>query len=725
MNKRIPIIIGLILIILSVWLLITPIKNVRAFLERVDNLGYDIQLRTYILTEGLKPETPVVIIDIDDKSLQGIGRWPWSRSKLATMVNNIKQANPAIIAFDILFAEQQENVVDIVWEKAKLPELKKIKPLFDEDKIFAKSLAENTDILAISFLPTNQIQNILPPPMLQFTKQEVSQLGLIEAKGYISNIPILQNAAKGAGFINSYPDTDGILRRAPLLIEYKNGIYASLALETVLTYLDVKAKLVTHSYNGKLRLEGIQIGANTIPTDERGAALIPFIGKSYTFPYFSAIDALENKIPKEKLAGKIILIGTTATGLGDLQPTAIQTPYPGVEAQANLINGMLQQDMFSYKPAWTTGATIAVAIAFGLLAAFIFPYLGPRMLGVIIIGLPLLLFFINNQIWENTGLVLSFLVPVILVIAIALLNILYGYLFETRRREHLKDMFGQYVPKKHIDEMLRSKGNYGLGGESREMSVLFADIRNFTTISETMTAAELVEFLNTFFTPMTEIIFSHRGTIDKYVGDLIMAFWGAPLKDKHHARHAIESALAMQNRLQALRQELATKKLPEIHIGIGINSGVMSIGDMGSRFRRNYTVLGDAVNLASRVEGLSKFYGANIIVTETTQHNQNRFIFRFLDKVRVKGKKLGVEIYEVLGLKAELTQALEAELTMYQQAIAAYYSQQWLLAEDAFLKLHNDHPQIKIYKIYLERIHEYKDQAMPVDWDGVFVHTEK
>lgn len=315
--------------------------------------------------------------------------------------------------------------------------------------------------------------------------------------------------------------------------------------------------------------------------------------------------------------------------------------------------------------------------------------------------------------------------PNFLVLGIGLLNIIYGYLFETRKREHLKEMFGQYVPAKHIDEMLKSSGNYALRGESRELSVLFADIRNFTMISENMQANELVDMLNTFFTPMTEIIFKHRGTIDKYVGDLIMAFWGAPLKDKYHAQHAITSALDMQKKVNHMRDMIKQRNWAEINIGIGINSGVMNVGDMGSRYRRNYTVLGDAVNLASRVESLTKFYGVNIIVTEFTQANQNKFIFRKLDKVRVKGKKHGLGIYEVICMQSEANQELIQELKMYHTALDLYFLQQWDEANLLMTQLHQQFPHTKIYQIYIDRINEFKNKTLPADWDGVYVHETK
>lgn len=733
MSKRIPIFLGIILIGLAIWLLITPTKFVRLFIERLDNIGYDLQLRTRLLTKHALVDSPVAIIDIDDKSIQEIGRWPWPRSKLAELTNKLKQQGAAVIAFDIFFSEKENNIADILIEKLaqknllNLPLisiLNKNHALFDEDSIFAKSLSEAETVLAIGFLPRKQTQNQLSTPLLTLTQAELTQLDIFNAAGYISNIEILQKAAKASGFINIFADNDGIIRRAPLLMEYDGNVYPALSLQAVLSFLNEQATLITPSYGKSKELEGIQIGKVIIPTDASGQVFIPFVGKSYTFPYYSAIDVLKDNLPKNALLGKILFVGTSATGLGDLQATAVQNPFPGVEIQATLVNGILKNN-FSYKPEWTTGANLVLTILFGLIAAFVFPYFGPRILGIVIIFLPPLLLLFNSWIWEETGLILSSLIPAFLVLAIAMLNMIYGYLFETRRREHLKEMFGQYVPEKHIDEMLRTSSDYGLRGEDRDMSVLFADIRGFTTISEGMSAAELVELLNTFFTPMTEIIFKHRGTIDKYVGDLIMAFWGAPLKDKNHAYHAIQSALEIQKKVKELQPLLAEHKWPEIKIGIGINSGLMSVGDMGSRFRRNYTVLGDNVNLASRVEGLTKFYGVDIIVTEKTAQHQTKFVFRQLDRVKVKGKKLSIAIYEVICSEINLTPKLKQELESYQKALNYYFSQKWDEADEIINELKKTYPDKKIYQLYIERIQEFKQRTLPADWDGVYVHLSK
>ncbi len=732
MNKRLPVLLGFFLSMLATWALITSNGFIHSMLESLDNLGYDLQMKAHILTNAPALSPAIAIVDIDDRSLEVEGRWPWPRSKLASLVSQLQTNGAIVIAFDMFFSEKETNIVTELLTKlgnekdidAKVLEILKSKSsLFDDDDMFASKLSTTNSVLAIGFLPRPQTQNILPAPLFTLSEKQVADLHLYKAIGYVVSIPVLQNAAKFGGFINIFADSDGIFRHAPMLISYQDKLYPSLALQAVMSYIGAPIKLITPNYNGSEQLEGIQLGKTIIPININGQALIPFIGKSYTFPYYSATDVLHNNTPKDALKGKIIFVGTSATGLGDLKPTSIQNPFPGVEIQATLANGILEDD-FSFRPAWTYGANIFLTILFGLISSIVFPYLGPRTLGSVITIVPITLLLLNNWIWEQTGLVLSFLVPVLLVFVSGILNILYGYLFESRRREHLKQMFGQYVPEKHIDEMLQTNSSFGLRGEDREMSVLFADIRGFTTISEGLTAKQLVELLNTYFTPMTEIIFNNQGTIDKYVGDLIMAFWGAPLKDEHHAENAIESALSMQEKSHELVRTLKDKNWPDIKIGIGINSGMMSVGDMGSQYRRNYTVLGDNVNLASRVESLTKFYGANVMITQATREGQTKFIFRKLDRVRVKGKSQGVEIYDVLGRIADLTPELEMELKLYHEALDAYHAQQWEKALELMNQLHAAHPHTKIYHLYIERIQEYGKNP-PVNWDGIYVHLSK
>lgn len=733
MSKRIPIVVGIMFLLIALWLLITPNSTIQQFIERLNNLNYDFMYKVNVVTDKQAVVNHITIIDIDDRSLRAIGRWPWPRKTLANLVTQLQNKGARVVAFDIFFSEVDPNIAKIMLQRlaqenkltpAVASTLKNNVMLFDDDIVFAKSLTGIEPVLPLGFLPYNQTTNVLPKPLMALTPKQQEDLDIKEAKGYISNIAEIQNKAKGSGFINIFPDEDGIIRRTPLLIEYHGNLYPSLSLQAVMTFLGESIQLITHPYHHTQHLEGIKLGFNTIPTNEKSQVLIPFIGKSFTFPYYSAIDVLNGKVPTEAINGKLIFIGTSATGLGDLHPTTVQNPFPGVEIQATVARGILH-NTFSYVPAWALGASIAITLLIGLAAAFIFPYLGPGWLALMIVIFPPLFTLLNHWLWQFTGLIISLLIPMLLVFAIALFNIMYGYLFESRRRERIKAMFGQYVPEKHIDEMLHQPEDLALQGESREMTVLFADIRNFTSMSENLSATELVEVLNTYLTPMTEIIFKNHGTVDKYVGDMIMAFWGAPLKDDKHAEKAIDAALEMHLMVRNLHQTLAKHHWPDIKIGIGINSGQMSVGDMGSQYRRNYTVIGDEVNLASRIEGLTKFYGVDIIVSENTKRDQHKFVFRQLDRVKVKGKNLSIAIYEVICKRLELNAALDDELEKHHQALEHYFKQQWVDAESLFLELHNNHPKVRIYKIFLDRIAEFKNMTLSADWDGVYVHATK
>jgi adenylate cyclase len=733
MSKRFPILLGFVLVAISVWLQITSVDYVKHLLIRLENLAYDIQLRTKVFTHKEPPQTNIAIVDIDDKSLAAEGRWPWPRSRIADLITQLQKQGAVVIGIDMIFPEREDNIATLVMkelDKQNLsspeikPLLKKIEPFFDNDFIFANSLSKSDIVMGISFLPDKTVINELPPPILKLTTPEEQALGFVKSQGVISNLPIIQTAAKNGGFINVYADNDGIIRRVPLLINYNNNLYPSLALEAVRLYLLSNVKVVTANYGSTQQVEGVEIGDNIIPTDASGQAIIPFRGKSFTFPYLPAIDVLNKKIPDSAIQGKIIFIGTSATGLGDLPATAIQSAYPGVEIHATVADGILSHN-FSLKPAWSLGAEVFLTVFLGISFSIIFAFLGPRTLTLLIILLPTGLVFANNWLWEHTGLIISIFVPMILFVILGLVNFSYGYLFETRRRERLKNIFGQYVPAKHIDEMLHSTSDYGMLGEEREMTVLFADIRHFTTISEHLPASQLKELLNEFFTPMTEIIFKYSGTIDKYVGDLIMAFWGAPLKDKKHAQHAIAAALEMQQAVKRLYPILKAHGWPKIHIGIGLNSGLMSVGDMGSKFRRNYTVLGDAVNLASRIESLTKFYGARLIVTENTSQGQKHFIFRQLDRVRVKGKQSGIAIYEVMGKRGEISPELTNEIEINHRALQHYFHREWDNALELFSQLKSLRPKSKLYSIYLKRIIAFKKNPPPEQWDGVYTHLMK
>lgn len=732
MGKRIPFLLGLIVVIIAVLVQISDVKVIQVWKNRLENVAYDMQMRTKLITQRNVPfKTSVVIADIDDKSIKKEGHWPWSRIKLAALTDHLRKAGAVVIAYDMIFPEQEDNIAtlvadDLTKNKLMSPQVQsvfqQIIPSFDSDTIFAKSLAQGDSLAGIVLLPTPQVEGSIPAPLLKLTPEE-NQLNFITSKGVIGPNPVLANYLKNYGFVNSFQDEDGVIRKIPLLIRFQGGLYPSLALEAVRIYLLTNIKLDTAFYGKMKRLEGIEMGNILIPTDAESRIIIPFRGPSFTFPYYSATDILKNKIPDDAFTGKIVFVGST--GLGDLRATAIQSVFPGTEINATIADGILKND-FPVKPTWAPGAEVIITVIIGIICVFIFPFFGPLSSTICILLIPPALIFLNSWFSEKTGLILSVFMPIILIIFIALMNMSYGYLFETRQRIRLKGIFGQYVPETHIDEMLKSSGNYGLLGEDREMTVLFADIRSFTTLSEHMSATNVKEMLNEFFTAMTKIIFNYHGTIDKYIGDLIMAFWGAPLKDTQHTENAINATLDMQKEVIRIRPILKEHHWPELNIGIGLNSGIMSVGDMGSQFRRNYTVLGDAVNLASRVESLTKYYDAKIIVTENTRKGQDKFVFRLLDRVRVKGKEIGVELYEVICRKAELTDVLEKELTLHHEAMQGYFNVDWQKAHELFSQLLKQYPdKSRLYTMYLGRIEHYMQTPPPADWGGIYEHKEK
>jgi adenylate cyclase len=523
------------------------------------------------------------------------------------------------------------------------------------------------------------------------------------------------------------PDDDGIIRTAPLLARRNGQLYGSLALETVRLFLDAQQILLTPKPIGDyMMVESVSLdGLTDIPTDGFGYVLIPYRGKSGSFPYISSADVLNGDIPEGFFENRIVLFGTTAVGLYDMRSTPVESVFPGVEVHANVIAGLLDGH-FPAEPPWALGANVALLGTLGLMSVFIVPFIQPVAIILISMLMLVLVTALNLWVWTEYGWVLAIVAPLLLVMLIGTADLAYGFLTEARGRRQLKAVFGQYVPPEIVDEMNQDPdGNFALEGESRELSVLFCDIRGFTTISESLAADELKQMLNYFFTPMTRIIFERRGTIDKYVGDMIMAFWGAPVHDPQHPQHAVLGALEMLDTLVKMQPELSERGWPKIEIGVGINSGMMNVGDMGSEYRRAYTVIGDAVNLGSRLESLTKYYGVRLIVSESTAAKLDGIVLRGLDRVKVKGKHEPVTIYEPLGTTDRVSREQVAEVEDSNRALEFYYAGVWDSAQAAFEQLQQAFPERKLYGLYLERIDNLREQGVAAGWDGVFEHTSK
>ncbi|MDX1696542.1 MAG: adenylate/guanylate cyclase domain-containing protein, partial [Ketobacteraceae bacterium] len=706
-------------------------------LQRIDFLSFDLRYQLINPVRDAKQHA-IVIIDIDELSLKEQGRWPWSREKMAQLVRALYESGVTMVGMDVVFAEPEINPVALV-EKALTHQeigssalqewLRKTHDQFAFDQHFAEALGSDTVLGYFLYQQTGSESGVLPEPILTLDPERASRLVLVSMQGHSANIPVLQNHALSAGYLTIIPDPDGVVRRAPMVLRYGNKVYSSLALEMARQFLFVdEVRLVTAMQYEAEVMERIELDSFSIPTNALGQALVPFLGKARSFPYFSATDVLNGRTDTEQLAGTIALVGTSAWGLGDLKAMPLSAEYPGVEVHANLLNGILNSQgdsrVFPHRPDLARQITALALFATGLLLCVILPRLNPSALIVASFFLLAAIVGTNFFLWKYYLLDYPLAPHLLLTTTLTLYLFADGFLRENLQRLRIKKMFGQYVPPAHVDEMVGQEGNYGFEGESKELTVLFSDIRNFTNISETLNASDLKRMLNRYFTPITKIIFDHDGTIDKYVGDMVMAFWGAPLEDPGHASKAVQAALDMLAATERLKPEFRAAGLPEINIGIGINTGLMNVGDMGSEYRRAYTVLGDAVNLGSRLEGVTKFYGVRLLVSETTQAQATEFQYRLIDRIRVKGKSEPITVYEPLCRMDDCPSELAEEVARFHMALFNYYYQRWDKAVEIIEALHRLRPQ-PIYSLYLERIAMLRKELPGENWDGVFTHTSK
>ena len=705
----------------------------------MENLAYDARLK---FTLPKKEDNDVIIVDIDEKSLAEIGRWPWNRDVMARLNNSLfDHYKIKEIGYDMVFAEEDLDQGGALLEQMSKNALKnnnefqkeyrKVRNSLHRDEMFAKSLSNRQTIMGVVFLnnETAALKGALADPVLQLDASIRNSIPFFSSNGYTSNLEILQkNAYSGGFFDNPAIDDDGVFRRVPLLQEHDGKLYESLALAMARTAIgspQIELMVESNPENeNDLFLEGVKIGDLYIPVDEKGNALVPYIGRQKSFDYISASDVIDQTAEMSRLKGKIALFGTSAPGLFDLRTTPLEASYPGVEIHANMIQGILDGRIM-HKPGYTKGLEFLLLIVLGLLLTFMLPWLSATWGVIVSLSVTGLLISSNLFAWTQHQMVLTITTPVLLTVVLFTLQMIYGFFIESRGKRQLAHLFGQYVPPELVNEMSKKMEEINLDGEIKNMTVLFSDVRGFTTISENMEPKELTELINGFLTPITEIIHQQRGTIDKYMGDAVMAFWGAPLDDPQHALHAMNAAMLMTERMHNLRQEFAAKGWPEIKVGVGVNTGDMNVGNKGSEFRVDYTILGDSVNLGSRLEGLTKVYGVDILVGEATQHAVPEYEYRELDLVKVKGKDKPVAIFEPVGLIDEVDKSIKDDLKRFKLAMKQYRSQYWDDAEREFFALSSVDKERKIYQIYLDRIMKYRENPPPENWDGSFTHTSK
>lgn len=708
-------------------------------IDLLENYAYDARM---LVGMQESRDLRIVIVDIDEKSLAVEGRWPWNRNKMAELLDNLfDHYQVSLVGFDVVFAEPDTssglNILNEIAEKdfVDVPEfhdqLEKIRPQLDYDSIFATSMDGRPVVLGYYFNigaegGSSITSGALPDPV--FTLDDFKKPpDMTKAIGYGANLSILQDHATTAGHFNPYIDADGIVRRVPLLIEYEGNIYESLSL--AMSRLILGASEVEPVFADDIRetyatMEWLRLGRIDIPVDEKARAIIPYRGRERSFPYISATDVLQQVADYRVLENTVVLVGTSAPGLFDLRSTPVQKQYPGVEIHANLIAGILDKNIKQI-PKFVQGIEFIQLLIVGLIITLLLPFVTPVWSMAVTSGLLLLVTGINYMVWQELNYVLPIAATITMILVLLLINMSYGFFFERRIKGQITDLFGQYVPPELVDEMSDDPTSYTRDAEEREMTVLFSDVRGFTTLSEGLTPKELSSLMNEFLSELTRVIHEHRGTIDKYMGDAIMAFWGAPVKDEVHAQHALMAGLAMIERMYALQDVFEERGWPRLSIGVGLNTGNMSVGNMGSRFRTAYTVIGDEVNLGSRLEGLTKQYSVELIVGENTKNALPEYVFRKLDLVRVKGKHQPIGIYQPLALLSDVSKEELDELELYQQALNTYRTQNWDEAETLFNKLKGKYEAREVYNIYLKRLDFFRKNPPGADWDGVFTFTTK
>jgi adenylate cyclase len=748
------------------------------FMERLELDALDTRFRLRPAKYTL-PDARIVIVDIDQKSQEGLGKWPFSRSNFASMLDVLREDGAKVVGFDVTFDKPDQTGAPVralaeKLEKRKAAgqgidpkleeEVKALAVEYDADKQFGEAIQKfGNAVLGNFFFPKEELQGTDQATLNSYAdlvqwyslaqnslnpstgKQDfVNLMQRYEANNILytatmANIPALlspdNNNTGAMGFFNVLPDADGVLRRALLVVPFDRSgkiadaeLYGSLEVQTIRLYLGVPSEQLTVNYN-QTGIVSLQFGDKLqVKPDSIGRLPINYRGPERTYPYYSIVDVVQRKLPAGTFKDKIVLVGASATGIGDLRtPPYGGITYPGVEVHANAIDNMLNHQ------ALTRGAAqelsdIALILFFGIPVGIWMALVAPRWMwfGLSFVA-PLVLIDYGAFL---RGWWLNFSVPALTLVSNVLLVSLYRALVEEKEKRRIRTAFGQYLSPEVIRRLLRNPKL--VEPKKTEITVMFSDIRGFTTISENLDAQDLALFLNQYLSDMTGLVFESQGTLDKYIGDAVMAFWGAPFEVDDHAVNGCNSALKMIKRVREMHREWKAQGKPQLDIGIGLNSGVASVGNMGSVLRYGYTALGDTVNLSSRLEGLNKDYGTHIIVNETTYAatQEGNFVYRELDLIRVKGKTQPVMIYELIGRTGEESvygsfANVQLRLDQFARGRTLYRARQWEEAQRVFQIMIDKWPDDGPARTYWKRCQEYLFDEPPSGWDGVFTMTHK
>jgi adenylate cyclase len=750
---------------LTLMLLVHASDTLRfAWLDKLESFAYDTRLA--VAAPG-KPEERIIIVDIDEKSIAALGRWPWSRDQVANLSTLLTDHyRAALVGFDIVFSESDDSAgikrlrsmaattgpQRAAFEQA----LDTLAPKLDFDAQLAAAIKDRPVVLGYYFnsaLPPRR-DGALPQPLFPRGFFGNRRVEFPQFAGYAANLPVLQASAVTAGHFNMLPDTDGVLRRVPMLAELDGQQYESLSLAMFRQLIGAGTvspqyppeRWLLSSYAAVEALElNARQGKRILPLDRLGRVTVPFHAvRSQTnvgsggFTYLSAVDVLQKAVPAAQLQGKIVLVGTSAPGLADLRNTPFSPVLPGVEVHATLLSGMLDGTL-KHAPAYMLGFEVVLLIVTGALLGWAVARLSPWRAVALTAGVIAAHIGLNLALYSYANIIAPLASLLLLAAGIFVLNGVYGYFFENRNKRQLASLFGAYVAPEVVEEMALEPGRYSMEGRSAHLTVLFAGVQDFKAISQKLPPKELAQLIKAFLSCTSEQIQKNRGTLDKYIGNTAVAFWGAPMQDMDHANHAVQTALAIQRAVRQLAPELKARGLPAIEAAIALNSGPMTVGDMGSTLRGAYTVLGDAVDTGSQLGALAGTYGVSIIAAEGTKRDVPGMAWRELDRVQLpvtSGKGEAITIFEPIGIKPEesseagadignqtadnntVSKASLDELALWQQFLKTYRAQQWDLAELQLVNLQQARP-CPLYKLYAARIARLRAHSPGPKWDGV------
>ncbi len=678
-----------------------------------------LELKTYDMrlvasATGQAPKQ-VAIVAVDERSLATVGRWPWSRRTVAQLIDRLTQLGVKVVALDVFFSEPENEQIleqiDKLERQGDAGSYRRLREALATDAALAQSIRRNRSVvLPIVFLWSEEetrhigaadaeqaLRGIASRSIgdIRLAGSEKPLLHTPDPRGFVANLDILQSAARAIGHINMFPDRDGSLRRVKLAIQYRERFFPAADLEAARLFLEEPAVVLHAAAYG---ITGLELGRLKLPTDEEGNALVRYYGPEQTVLTVSAADVLAGSVDPQLLKGRIALIGATAKGIGDIRVTPYGAVFPGVEIRASIIQNVLDQE-FLQRPEWLQLVEVPALIGIGLLLALLLPRMGVRYGSLLCAGL-LTAYLVASIVFFGQKIWISVVYPSILVVLLFMSTTLVQYFKAEFEKRHLKSAFQHYVPAKVVDEIVRDVNKLRLGGDKRELTVLFSDIRGFTSMAEVMRPEDLVQLLNAYLTQMTEQVFRHDGLLDKYIGDAIMAVYGAPIHRADHAELACRTALEMMAALRRLQAEWRRNDQPVLDIGIGINTGPMIVGNMGSQTRFDYTVIGDAVNLGSRIESMNKTYGTHILLSEYTYpHVRDAFPnLREIDIAHIRGRGAQVRLYELIpeGVYADL-----GWLQEFARAYSLFHSERPQEAAVIFQEL-ADSVQDPVSRYYLE-----------------------